>query len=150
MVIILLSEMDLKQGKEILKDFHFSEKLIKHYTQSKMYGLRILNLFKKELTRARIYKSLHFLSEEVLLYLCAVTEEKEIRDKILLYLTELRDISTSVRGDTLKEMGYLPGPVYSKILFTLKLARLNNKVKDIEDEKERRKRCHMIHNKKVR
>ncbi len=136
MMMILFSGMGLKKGVDILRQYHFSEKLISHYTQGKKYTAKVIKVLRKELSDARIYKSLYFLSEPVLLYIICISNNRKIKNKIMLYLNVLKKVKITFDGNQLKEMGYTPGPIYSKIFFALKLAKLNKKINSNEEEKE--------------
>lgn len=135
-IFILLSELEIEKGKKVMEEFHFSRNFISKYLQSRKYSDRVTKLLKLELTDARLYKLLHNLCIEVLFYVMSVCIDTGVREKIIYYLNDLKDIKTCVDGNRLKDMGYTAGPVFTEILFVLKLARLNGNVNDLEEEKK--------------
>jgi tRNA nucleotidyltransferase (CCA-adding enzyme) len=88
----------------------------------------------KRLGFKAIYTLFKPLPIEVLLYMMARTEEKEVQRAISLFFTQLNAMKVSLRGKDLQELGIKPGPLYRKILDTLLLRRLEGKVKTKEDE----------------
>lgn len=136
MMMIILSEITPGQGEQVLSEFQFPKKFISNYLKCRKYKVRIEGLLKKNITNARIYKSLHFLSLEVLFYIFVVCRDKKIKETVIRYLVDLRDVVPELQGEDLKKMGYIPCPGFTKMLFTLKLARLNGNVKNLKEEKE--------------
>jgi len=62
------------------------------------------------------------------------TRLKRIKRAISYYVTNLRDVSISVTGKDLMEMGLEPGPVYKKIMAAVLQARLNGGLETRSDE----------------
>lgn len=58
----------------------------------------------------------------------------EIRDIIQHYLDRWQHIQIQTDGKVLKSMGIEPGPIYSRILTTLKAARLDGQIQSNEEE----------------
>lgn len=56
-----------------------------------------------------------------------------LQSKVDLYLNELKDIKTTVNGDTLIGMGLKPGPVFGEVLRNVLAARVNDEI-SAEDE----------------
>ncbi len=81
-----------------------------------------------------LYRRLHPLRTEILLYMMASTSSEAVKRGISYYFTRLRSTTTFLTGNDLKDMGLQPGPVYRKILEGLLDARLNGRVKTREDE----------------
>ena len=90
----------------------------------------------KGLNPGRIYRWLHPLPIEVLLYMMTKTARDKTRQAISLYITKLRSVKVSVTGKDLAEMGYEPGPQYRVILEKVMDAKLNGLVSDLDTEKE--------------
>ncbi len=135
-LLMMISELEIEEGKIVLKEFHFSQNFMSYYLQSKKYANRIINLLKRKLTLARIYKALHFLNIEVLFYVISICNNDEVRKKIIFYLSDLKHVKPAINGEELKNMGYTPNPLFSKILFILKLVKFNGTVKNMEEEKK--------------
>ena len=83
---------------------------------------------------AEIYKLLSNLNLETVLFLMAVSKDRQKQKVISHYLTELRNVKTILKGDDLKRMGIQPGPVYSKILKEILEEKLRGHLKSREDE----------------
>jgi tRNA nucleotidyltransferase (CCA-adding enzyme) len=83
-----------------------------------------------------IYKLLHALKLEVILFSMALSLDPQKKKVISRYLTELRNIKTVLTGDDLKKMGIQPGPVYAKILRELLDEKMRGRVKSREDEEK--------------
>lgn len=83
---------------------------------------------------SRIYRWLHPLSLESLLFLLALSSKEEVRRLISNYMTRLRHQKTILNGHTLTRMGLTPGAEYKEILAALLDARLDGKLRTREDE----------------
>jgi tRNA nucleotidyltransferase (CCA-adding enzyme) len=81
------------------------------------------------------YHALKGLPTEAVLYLMASTREPSVRKAISKYLLQLRDIRPSLTGKDLKEMGFSPGPIFSKILGHLLEEKLKGNLKTKEEER---------------
>ena len=71
---------------------------------------------------------------ELLLYMMAVTRNEAVQKAISNYFTQLRQITTSIRGKDLQRIGVKPGPVYREILDAALNAKLNGRIKTRSDE----------------
>jgi tRNA nucleotidyltransferase (CCA-adding enzyme) len=87
-----------------------------------------------EISRNEIYKVLSSFPNEVLLFLMAKAGQETGRKAISLYFTQLKSIRIAIRGNDLKTLGLVPGPIYKVILGDLLEARINGKVLTREDE----------------
>ncbi|CAN2046071.1 A-adding tRNA nucleotidyltransferase [Candidatus Magnetomoraceae bacterium gMMP-1] len=87
-----------------------------------------------EITNSLLYKNLHQFKSELILYMMAVAKSERVKKQISFYYTQLRLIKIELTGKLLKNMGFEPGPVYSKILNAVLDARLNDEVKTLEEE----------------
>lgn len=85
---------------------------------------------------AEIYRLLHTLKLEVILFAMALSPDRQKKKAISRYLTDLRNIRPVLTGEDLKQMGIEPGPVYSKILSELLDEKMRGRVKSREDEEE--------------
>ncbi|MFP4036559.1 MAG: CBS domain-containing protein [Desulfobacteraceae bacterium] len=71
---------------------------------------------------------------EVILYTMAKAPHENIKRKISHYFTRLRGTRTALGGKDLIKMGIQPGPVYREILDQLLKARMNEVLRNEEDE----------------
>lgn len=86
------------------------------------------------LARSQIYRLLQPFSRQSLHVLYLAEEDTSVRQAIDLYMDELRSVRTVLRGDDLKEVGLVPGPLYKDILDRLLDARLDGRVHSREEE----------------
>jgi len=88
----------------------------------------------RTLKNSTIYKILHPLPIEALLYIMAKTTKKDLKKSISNYVTHLRFTESILNGEDLKEIGLPPGRVYKQVLDALLKARLDGILKTREDE----------------
>jgi tRNA nucleotidyltransferase (CCA-adding enzyme) len=96
-------------------------------------ALTILNRT-RILQPSEIYWLLHERSHESLLYMIAMARRNFAKKAVSDYVTKLRHTTTFLNGESLKDMGYPPGPIYRTILNHLLESKLNGKVKTRKDE----------------
>ncbi|MEW6570005.1 MAG: CBS domain-containing protein [Nitrospirota bacterium] len=83
-----------------------------------------------------INRTLGNLRLEVILFLMALTPDRDKKKAISYFLTEIRNVKTIIKGNDLKKMGITPGPIYSKILQRLHEEKLRGNLKTREDEEK--------------
>jgi len=83
---------------------------------------------------AKVYKALYPLDIESVLFSMATAANDNKKRELSHYLIELRRVKPQLTGQDLKNMGIMPGPVYSEILDTLLEERLRRNLKTREDE----------------
>ncbi len=83
---------------------------------------------------ADIYRLLHPLKLEVILFAMALSRDRQKQKAISRYLTELRHVKPLLTGEDLKKMGISPGPVYSNLLRELLHEKMRGKLQTREDE----------------
>ena len=98
--------------------------------------LRKLSTGSHRLRPSAIYRLLHPFPVEILLYIMAKTTREPCRKAVSLYITRLRSVRISIRGQDLMDMGYLPGPLYREIFQRVLDARLDGLVRDPAGERE--------------
>jgi len=67
-------------------------------------------------SRKFVYDCLSPLPNEVILYLMAKAKNNDIKRYISLYFTQLKYVRPVITGKDLQDLGYLPGPLYKRIL----------------------------------
>ena len=72
--------------------------------------------------------------EAILLMMAKARQERARKYISLLYLPHLRNVTVTLTGDDLKQMGIPPGPRYKKILTELLDAKLDGEVMTHDDE----------------
>jgi tRNA nucleotidyltransferase (CCA-adding enzyme) len=86
--------------------------------------------------RSEIYHSLNTLNIQTILFTMVISKDKEQKKSVSLYLTTLRAIRPELTGKDLQSMGYLPGPVFKRILKAILEAKLEEKVQGKDKEVE--------------
>ena len=96
----------------------------------------VLYVFYREpdLSPSRVYELLNALDTEALLLMMAKAKQEKAKKYISLYLTHLRNVKVMITGDDLKAMGILPGPRYRELFDELLDAKLDNTVRNRDDE----------------
>ncbi len=87
----------------------------------------------RQTPNSRIYHLLRDLPLELLLFSMAVCSER-VRQVISHFITNLLMVRPELTGDDLKKLGFTPGPLYRKILNRLLAARLDQEVRDRQEE----------------
>ena len=83
---------------------------------------------------SELYRQLHGLRTELLLYLMAKTRKQNVKRSISRYFTHLRYITPAVMGKDLIKMGIPPGPIYRKLFDSVLMAKINGELKTKADE----------------
>ncbi len=104
-------------------------------------GLRLLPGLKNilpQLGKARrpsaVYRLLEPYPARTLAVAWIATDRKRLRRRLLHYQTEWRLVEPELTGDYLKAMGLKPGPLFGRLLETLRDARLDGQVSTREEE----------------
>ncbi|THB81517.1 MAG: CBS domain-containing protein [Desulfobacteraceae bacterium] len=87
-------------------------------------------------TNSQLYRKLLNFKTESILYMMALAKSKKTIKAISYYYTHLRDKKNILKGKDLLDFGLKSGPVFSDILDALLDARLDRKVKSLDQEKE--------------
>lgn len=85
---------------------------------------------------SRVYDLLAPLEIEPILLMMAKAKQETAKKYISLYLTHLRGVTVSVTGEDLKAAGIPPGPRYRRLLAELLDAKLDEVVRNREEELE--------------
>jgi len=86
------------------------------------------------LKNSDLYRMLHPLPIEGILYIMSRTGEEEVRKGLSTYITRLRGLSTDLGGADLKAMGLKQGPEIGRVLANLLARRLDGKITSREEE----------------
>ncbi len=109
-----------------------------HLTKERRELRWILSLLEREKIGkpSEIYSVLSKLSMESLLFMMGKAGHETTRRAISEFITKLRHVRPLMSGRNLKEMGYEPGPIFSAILNSLREARLDGFVKNLDEERK--------------
>ncbi len=132
-LMFLISSLKFEKMRRVVCEFNFKRKYLNSCLNIKNRVPQLIRILGEEVPPARVFKSLHFL-DKISVFYALTAGDKTVRKKIVLYLTKLRHVTTEINGSRLREMGIKQGPIYSRILFTLKLARLNLKISTEKEE----------------
>jgi tRNA nucleotidyltransferase (CCA-adding enzyme) len=131
----LADQLQLKGLEELTVRLALPPRYRKRLIEGSTEGHTVLQQARrKRLSAKEIYTLFKPLPIEVLLYIMAKAEEKEVQKAISLFFTQLNTIKVNLRGRDLKELGIKPGPLYREILDTLLVARLEGKIKTKAEE----------------
>jgi tRNA nucleotidyltransferase (CCA-adding enzyme) len=121
----LLAELSHEKVEQIAQKMYLSgnEEAILLKTIELCENSEALNSAK---SRFEVYE--FFEKTDIEAIIAFVARNKELEDKVSLYLGELKDVKTIVNGDTLIDMGLQPGPVFSELLRKVLKARINGEI----------------------
>ncbi len=134
-LILLFQHLSTQEIKKWAKEV----KLRKKERETLIEGVRLVPKVSKRLEEdlkdSQIFFGLKPLSPETLLYLYAQDKEG-IREKILRYLSFLRNVNLSINGNDLLKLGFKPSPEIGKALKQILVAKLDGKIKTKKEEIE--------------
>lgn len=132
----LVDALKYEEALELTRRFTFMKKGIRRLLLEVHESKRALQQLQEaeRLDNSVIYRILHPLSLEALLYCMAKTSQKHLQKSISLYITHLRATRVALKGEDLIQLGLPPGKVYKRVLDTVLMARLDGKVASKEDE----------------
>jgi tRNA nucleotidyltransferase (CCA-adding enzyme) len=93
------------------------------------------SLGQPELSNQEIYRLLKQSSSEARLVQWLATGSEKVRQRLWRYETQLRHVEPLVDGEYLKSLGLKPSPLFSRLLKSVRDARLDGQVQTLEDEK---------------
>lgn len=103
--------------------------------------LRMIPELRKTLRRvaparrpSRIFRALRPFPTLLLATAWVASERESLRDKLYRFQTVYRHVEPALSGEDLKRMGLRPGPLFGRILETLREARLDGRVATREEE----------------
>lgn len=138
--IYLLALMAGLQAKDLMDFCVRFEVPVRHrqlLIQEKVATGKVATVLRRAVPDANsaIYHLFENCRTEGLLLLMGLVRKKSAKKAISLYVTDLRQTRTALTGDDLKAMGYPTGPLYGEMLRVLLNARLDNVVRNREEEK---------------
>lgn len=113
-LLLLIKNLNYRQSEEVARRMVLTRKEKKIILGTKKYLPFILKALKKTNSLRQIYSYFSKLPEEGLVYLGL--SNPCWTKKIATFLERKRKASPVVSGEDLKKLGYLPGPIYKKIL----------------------------------
>ncbi|TYP00091.1 tRNA nucleotidyltransferase (CCA-adding enzyme) [Geothermobacter ehrlichii] len=98
---------------------------------------------KKPPAASEIYRLLHPLERDLVLFVMSLAEDERIKQWISHYFNHLAQVKCELDGDDLRQLGIPPGPVYRAILDDLLNARLDGRVTGRDEELAYVRRRHL-------
>ncbi len=89
----------------------------------------------KEHRPSTIYRLLKHYSGPAIFVMWLATDSEAVRERLELHHRTLRFVEPEIDGEYLKAMGLRPSPLFGRILSTLRDARLDGEVSNLEEEK---------------
>ncbi|XXJ19678.1 CBS domain-containing protein [Desulfovibrio caledoniensis] len=116
---------------QVTRRLHFTQKEERDFFHLRdMIGEALMKLmgWKEGRSRlSRLYRILHPIPVEGILFLMARSRKEYIRRNISQYLARLQYIQIEVNGKDLKNIGIEPGPIYTAILDRLMTAKIDGR-----------------------
>lgn len=137
-LLALMSQVPAKEVLNFCTRFEVPERYKQAILKEKIEVQKIHHIMRRKAPEAPsdIYRLLQPLSHEGLLHLMGLAKKKTQKKAVSQYVTELRHIKPALHGNSLKEMGYPPGPLFGQILRDLLAAKLDGMVKTPAEEAE--------------
>ncbi len=130
---LLIVGLDKPKIIEIINKLHLSSEESNIILQSHDLFSRI-ECLANAASSFDIYEALENISTEALIVNLIKSKNNKVLSNIELFLTELKDVKISVKGNDLIKLGLKPGPEFGKILRGVLKAKLNGKLINKEDE----------------
>ncbi|MDL1963727.1 MAG: CBS domain-containing protein [Deltaproteobacteria bacterium] len=134
--LVLIKSCNKKISGRICTGFELTLKLKKVFCNERFAADKCLLWLELNLPvkNSILHKQLSVFKTELILYMMAATKPKSVKKAISHYFTRLRYTDILITGKDLKAMGLESGPIYRKIMQAVLDARLNGKLKTLNDE----------------
>jgi tRNA nucleotidyltransferase (CCA-adding enzyme) len=132
---ILFFGLNQPELQTLVKRFNFNRSASLILQDSLVLKDSLPVLSEAGLSNSQIYHLLAKINQISLLAVGVILDSGLAKERIDLYLSQLRQVKTMLSGDDLLQAGYPPGPEIGQILEKLKVARLEGRVTTLEDEK---------------
>ncbi|MBU0599839.1 CBS domain-containing protein [bacterium] len=142
--LALIDDLNDYQLNEIIKRFKFTKKetiIIKKTKEIEDKLIDILTTAEEKLLNTYLYHNLTKVTFETIFFILAKIEFLYYKEKSLLakkrvmsFLANLQNIKPLLNGEDLKKLGVKPGPLYSKIIHSILLEKLEGSLSKKEEE----------------
>jgi len=133
-LMVIMWDLNPSERNELLDKIfcpsHIKKKLLEDIETAK----NTLSILDPE-DNVKIYKLLKPLNTETLILMLIYAKEKQ-KKAISFYLTKLKDVRISIKGEDLKRLDIPPGPLYKEIFDAVLEEKLNGKLTSREEEVE--------------
>jgi tRNA nucleotidyltransferase (CCA-adding enzyme) len=125
---ILFYNLNAEALAEIYRRLNFSKSVARILQESYELHGSLDRLRQPSLSKGEIYLFLKDYSQNALLANLLCSDESEVSNRIELYLSDLKNVRTLIKGQELIKAGLASGPQVGKLLEKLKAARLDGQV----------------------
>ena len=136
MFLALLAPLSPGEAEKLAKDFGARSQVLEWVRVCKSEGEEVIRqlISSPEISRKVIHEILSAIPNEVILFLMAYAKNPDVKRYISLYFTQLKNVLSSVTGDDLIRMGYVPGPQFKKIFDAILESKLSGGLKSRAEE----------------
>ena len=131
---LLAYRLNVEENEQLVSYLRLPKSVAQTLRDTINLKIRIESLTEPELPSSRIYSLLHSYTTSSVIATSLASDSLVARQRINLFLGELRYIKPALSGEDLKSMGATPGPGIKKTLSLLLEARLDGKVTTRRDE----------------
>ncbi len=133
----LVTKLPIEERQKVIKRLGLTGRMAREIMTASEEAQKLIQEMKNRpsLKNSQVVELLEDRSPEFLLY-CMALSDGEIKQTISRYITELSKIRPKISGKDLKALGFTPGPLYRKILDTVKKERLDGHLRSKRQEIE--------------
>jgi tRNA nucleotidyltransferase (CCA-adding enzyme) len=134
--LALIDGLSEKEVEGLLLRFSLPEKFRANFLRQRRIAMQVAGRLSQSpsLGRSDIFFLLNALPADFLLYAMARGDSETVKKSISLFFTELKRVKVSLTGQDLKRMGYVPGPIYTRILEAVLRAKLEGRLLTRQEE----------------
>jgi tRNA nucleotidyltransferase (CCA-adding enzyme) len=125
-----------KENESFISRLNFPKNLSQSMRQTLQLKAQLHSLANHQLKPSDIYQSLHSYTTTAIQANALASESPIASQHLQLYLTKLRYVKTLLGGEDLKRMGITAGPQIGEVLYALRKARLNGKIRTRKEEEQ--------------
>jgi tRNA nucleotidyltransferase (CCA-adding enzyme) len=134
--LALVHRCEPKTVQEICRRFELPPRLEKIFVGGRTKAEDCLYWLGRNLPadNSTLHHRLMGLRTELILFMMAASDQEKVKKAISLYVTNLRRISISLKGEDLMRLGVRPGPIYRQVFQAVLDAKMNGGLETNEDE----------------
>jgi tRNA nucleotidyltransferase (CCA-adding enzyme) len=134
--IALTEDLDRRELIQVVRDYELGRLLREHLLHAH-YLRRTASspdIFRDK--PSEIFLRIRPIYPEAVIYLIARLNDTRLRNKLFDFWDRFVKAKPSIKGEDLKKMGFIPGPIFNKILEAVFLAKLDGRVGNLRGERE--------------
>ena len=133
---LLVYRLTQSENEQLLQHLNFPKTLADAMCQALTLKARLVDLQKQEMSNNEIYKLLINFAVPAVEANMVASQMNIVKQRILLYLTELRIKKPLLNGERLKQLGVPQGPELGRLLSLLLEKKLDEQVRSKSDEEK--------------